>query len=374
MKFLGNIKFEMDDETKKKAILFGGIAAGVLVLIIVISIVVSIANRKTPYEDVESIMSEAAYKYLNANKELLPNETSPETTVNVSVLVEKEYMKELKKYTKDESCEGKVVVKYKDNDYDYQGYLTCKEYKTNLLVDQIKNDNPIVASGDGLYDETDFLRFRGEYVNNYLAIGDIYYRIFKIGADNKIYIIPEDMDAKDDTQYIYWDDRYNSEEESTRGINDYNLSRIKRSLNTIYDGLDDLLKKNITTHYACIGKRSDVNSDNSGLAECSNKVENVNISLLPVYEYIKGSIAPACKTVESRECKNYNYLIIGESNWWTLTADSSNTYKVYYVLRNGEIGSDRGDVRKLARYVVALKPETLLKSGKGTEEEPYRIR
>ena len=287
MSFLDNLKGSIDDDMKKKMFVFGGIAIGLVVLIIIIAVVVSIINKKTPYEKVEHIMAEAAYKYLDANKELLPNETNLTTTVSTKVLVEKEYMKELKKLTKDESCKGEVVVKYKDGDYDYQGYLTCKNYKTELLIDRIKKDNPVVVAGDGLYDETEFLRFRGEYVNNYLKVGDINYRILKVGSDNKIYITPQDMDDMDEKIYIYWDDRYNTEEEISCGINDYNLSRIKRSLEDIYKSLDSLIKNNITTYTACIGKRAETNTDNSGTTECGNKLEKTAISLMPVYEYIK---------------------------------------------------------------------------------------
>ena len=374
MNFLDSLKGSIDDDTKKKIFIFGGIAVGLVILIIIIAVIVSIINRKTPYVEVENIMAKAAYKYLQDNKDLLPNETNLTTTVNTSVLTEKEYMKELKKYTKDESCKGEVVVKYKNGDYDYQGYLTCKNYKTELLIDRIKKDNPVVVAGDGLYDETEFLRFRGEYVNNYLKVGNINYRILKVGSDNKIYITPQDMDDMDEKIYIYWDDRYNTEEDISCGINDYNLSRIKKSLDGIYDSLDGLIKKNATTYTACIGKRSETNTDNSGTTECGNKIEDAKIGLIPIYEYIKGSIAPECKSPISKECKNYNYLIIDKAGWWTLTGVSTDTSNIFYVNANGEIDKEKGDSRKLARYVVALKGETLLNGGKGTKSNPYTIR
>ena len=366
---------DMDEYTKKKLMIYGGIAAGGLIfLIIIISIIVSILTRKTPYDKVETILEKAAYKYFNDNKELLPTEEKPTAKVSDDVLTKQEYMKELKKYTRDESCSAEVVVTYKDKDYDYQGYLTCKDFKTEVFVDKLKKDHKIVTEGDGLYDEGEFLRFRGEYLNNYIKFGDTRYRIIKIGADNKIYITPEDMDDNDESTYIYWDDRYNTEQESSSGINDYSLSRIKRSLEQVYNSLDPLLKEKSTTYSACVGKRSEENVDNSGITECTTRIDDVKISLIPIYEYIKASMSPSCKSPSSRECKNYNYLIIDEASWWTLTGDSADTSSIYYVTSSGEIDKDRGNNRKLARYVVALKPGVLFKEGSGTSKNPYVIR
>lgn len=367
------LKNSFDEDSRKKIMKFGIVFLGIIILIIIISIIFSIINRKTSYEKMETIMEEAAYKYYQNNLGQLPTLEVKTAIVSVDTLVEQEYMKEISKYTKDESCTGNVIVTNYNGEYDYQGYLMCNDFTTSLVVDIIKKDNTVVSNGAGLYDESGILRFRGEQVSNYLKIKDTIYRIIKIDTNNKIFITPNTMDDNDDNLNVYWDDRYNSEEDLSCGINDYSVSRIRESLNKIYNNLDKDLKDNLINYDLCINKRSEVDSINDGSIECSQKIENQKIGLLPLYEYIKGSIAPSCINAQTKECKNYNYLIM-EDGWWTLTANSANSYHIYYVTTSGEIDKDKGDYKKLARYVVALKPNTLFKDGNGTKEKPYEIR
>lgn len=364
----------MDDKSKKMVRLFAFGFIGIIILIIIIAIIVAIANKKTSYESMEEIMEKAAYEYFQNNLGQLPNAEVRTAVVSAQTLAEQKYMKSIEKYTKDSSCTGNVIVTYVNGDYDYQGYLTCNSFITNLLVDKIKKDNQIVTTGAGLYDESEVLRFRGEYVNNYLKVDNQLYRIIKVDSENKIYITPQELDDHDESIYVYWDDRYNSEEDMSCGINDYSLSRIKDSIESVYQNLNKNLKENTTTFKACAANRNELDSNNTGSTECSRTLENVNISLIPIYEYIKASIAPACTAPSSKECKNYNYLYMKDSKWWTGTGDVSNTDKIYYINYTGEIEKDRGFSKMLARYVLALKPNTLLKDGNGTKEKPYTIR
>ena len=365
---------QFDEQSRKRIILFGVILLGIVSIIIIISIIFSIVNRKSSYEKVEELMEKAAYEYYQNNLGQLPTAEVNMTIVSDQTLVEQEYMKKISKYTKDESCTGNVIVTYNEGDYVYQAYLTCNKFTTSLLVDKIKKDNIIVTTGAGLYDESEILRFRGEKVNNYLKIKDTIYRIIKIDSENRIYITPNTMDDNDEKLRIIWDDRYNSEEDSSCGINDYSVSRIKDNLNNIYNNLDKELKENLVNYDVCYGKRNEYASINDGTIECTQKIENQKIGLLPTYEYIKGSIATNCLNSQTKECKNYNYLVMTDLSWWTLTADAANTYYVYYVNSSGELEKDKGDYKKLARYVVALKPNTLFKDGNGTSSKPYEIR
>lgn len=364
----------LDEQSRKKLMIFGIGFVGIIILIIIISIIVSIVNRRTPYEDMEEIMEKAAYNYYQQNLGQLPTETVKTSVISAQTLVEQEYMKEISKYTKDESCSGNVIVTYYDGEYDYQGYLTCNDFTTSLLTDKIKKDNAVITSGAGLYDESGVLRFRGEHVNNYLKVDDVIYRIMKIDTENKIYLTPETMNYNDLNVFVYWDDRYNTEAQSSCGINDYSLSRVRDTAENIYKNLNKNLKDKTTTFTACVANRADNNTDNSGNVECSKVLEKVNVSLIPIYEYIKASIAPSCTMPASKECKNYNYLYMDESGWWSGTGDATNTDKIYGIKSNGEIEKNKGYTRMLARYVIALKPNTLFKTGEGTLEKPYEIR
>ncbi len=365
----------LDDQSKKLIKKASIILFGIIIFIIVISIVISIINRKTSYIQMESIMEKAAYNYYQDNLSQLPSADVKTSIVSVQTLIDKEYMKKsIEKYTKDASCTGNVIVTYINDDYDYQAYLTCNSFKTELLVDKIKSDNPLVTSDAGLYDEEGLLRFRGEKVNNYLKIEDELYRIVKIDAENKIYITPEDMDDNSDLLNVIWDDRYNTEQDNGSGINSYNLSRINDSLNNIYNSFSNTLKSYITTYSTCIAKRANDDTNNTGSTECSEKNDNRYIGLFPLYEYIKASIAPACNSALTKECKNYNYLVMKDNRWWTSTGRTDDTKSVYYISGSGEIDKDSANNRRLARYVLALKANTILKDGTGTNDKPYQIR
>ena len=78
-------------------------------------------------------MNQDKISYLMDNKDMLPNTENNMVSIPVETLVEQEYMKPLYKYTKNKTCTGEVKVLYKDNDYDYQGYLTCDNFKTIIL-------------------------------------------------------------------------------------------------------------------------------------------------------------------------------------------------------------------------------------------------
>lgn len=369
--FLDNLR-NMDDESKKKIKLLGIGLIGFIILIIIIAIIVAIINRKTSYEDMEIIMSKAAYSYYQDNLGKLPTESSKTSVVDETTLVNGKYMKSIKKYTKDETCKGRVEVTYNNGDFDYQTYLTCNSFTTSLLRDQIKKDNLVVTSGSGLYNQNETLSFRGESINNYLKIDNEVYRIIKIDPNGNIFITLDLVNESDDKYFIKWDDRYNTESDSNIGINNYSLSRIKDSLNQIYNSLSKDLKANLINFDLCTNKRNLSATINDGSIECQT-TENTKIGLLTTYDYINASLAPLCSSVASKECKNYNYLY-NEQNYWLATASTDNTFDIYYVDLVGEIEKTYGDSSKDARYVVALKANTLLKEGNGTKKSPYQIR
>lgn len=368
--------FKNLDENSKKLLKKFLIGLGIFILLLIILIVViKIITRKTSYVDTENIMAQAAYNYYQDNKELLPTSEVKTQVVSIQTLVDGEYMKELVKYTKNESCTGNVVVTYVDGEYDYQGYLTCDDFNTELLVDKIKNDNEIVENGNGLYKENEeLLRFRGEFVNNYLKVGEEVYRIIKIDNENRMYLMPSVIKSNNEDYRSTWDDRYNKEQDSSCGINDYSVSRVKEKLNSIYENLDPTLKNKLVNFDLCIGKRTKADITTDGQVECKTKETDQRIGLLPLYEYMRASIDNGCNSFTSKECKNYNYLVMKETSWWTLTAMADDTATSYSVLSSGVIDKDKGFSKKATRFVVALRANTLYNGGKGTLEDPYTFR
>ena len=180
------------------------------------------------------------------------------------------------------------------------------------------------------------------------------------------------MRKEEEKVYAEWDDRYNTEEEENYGINDYSLSRVKISLQKYYKSLSEEIRNNTTTFSICDGKRADTSAENG--AECYHISDETTISLIPLYDYIKASIAPGCTTPLSKECGNYNYLKDADHNWWTATGLATDTSNVYYIDYNGIIDRDKANSGKYARYMLAIKSNAVLKEGNGSSSNPYVLR
>ena len=72
------------------------------------------------------------------------------------------------------------------------------------------------------------------------------------------------------------------------------------------------------------------------------------------------------------ECKNYNYLIDGDTTYWTLTPTVENTYSAYRIVEN--IESSRTSRTGAYKYVYYLSNRLVYVSGTGTENDPYIVK
>lgn len=356
---------------KQKITLFGSIAFVMLLIIITISIAVKLVGVKITYEQLEEELENSTYKYLSENPNELPNANNPTVVINANTLIENKYIKELKKYVKDSSCTANVLVDYENNNYKYQAYLTCNNFKTEKLIDVIKNNNKISQTGEGLYEMNTELIFRGQNPKNYVLFADRLWRIVKINKDGNINIIvtTEKADINDE-----WDDRYNTEKGTQRGINNFLLSRTFNAIQNFYDTTLSSYNSYLAKYDLCVGKRLEESTDKSGSLECNEKIEKQYIGLLPVYDYMNASLDGLCQTSISKECQNYNYLADNKFKWWTMTADMKTTYDVFYVSTKGQLESDYASVNAQHRFVIALNSDVLFAGGDGTKDNPYTIR
>lgn len=79
------------------------IIVGILVVFLfIILLVVIFSSGKKTYDDVEKIMKDAAVEYYKVQKGLLPQEDGEKVTVNVSTLVDSQFMKPLDELLDDE--------------------------------------------------------------------------------------------------------------------------------------------------------------------------------------------------------------------------------------------------------------------------------
>ena len=354
-----------------------GLAVGFLVLIIVILIGGSLIYNKFFYKrsfsEIESIMLEATKKYTSQNKNILPKEINETITLSTNELVKAEQMKDISEYLKDDSitCTGNITITNINNTYRYVPILDCgNDYETVKFVDYLKNENPIVEAGNGLYNMNEELVFRGDTLNNYLKLSDKLYRIVKITNDSPVVIFSEKGDK------IQWDNRYNTSKQSTIGINDYSVSIIRDYLTSMYKNgtifTSDSDKNLVIAHNLNIGKRSSKDTDKSGQYEKSAIIEKQFIGLLPLYDYLNASLDSECTTSVSANCMNYNFLANYRNAWWTMTSTSLNTYNVfqienYALLKNGNSSA-------VPRYVLHLAKDALYVSGDGTKTNPYIIK
>ena len=374
-------------DPKKKMLRFMAIIVAVMIVVLIILFLVSsLGNRKSntySYSQIENILEKAAKSYFKDNDGMLPQEENYTVEVDDDDLVAAGKMKSLSSYPTKGGvvCTGSVSVQLEDDDYVYSPILNCGDnYATVSLASKVISKNEIVTSGDGLYSRNGEYIFRGENVNNYVQLDNNLWRIVKITSDNEIVLITEYG-----VGYTHsWDNRYNEQKKYDAGINNYDVSRVKDFLDDVYKNsatsktkdkylLSKKDKTKLVTYDLCIGKRNTKSEDKKNTEECKQTLKDQKLGLLTLSDYLYASVDPNCKSIETKSCKNYNYLINGKS-WWLVTANSENTYGVYVIKVGGTVKSDYASNFAYVRPVVHLNSNVLFKSGKGTEDKPYKVR
>lgn len=359
-------------------------AFGIIVFLILVAVLIYfINNRKISFTDVESKMVEAAQKYYDANSNALPQIEGNSVEVSLNTLEAEEYMKPVSKYVKDDtlSCTGRVTVTKSGTSYSYSPYLNCgNSYSTTFLYEKLKKD--LVTTGDGLYEMSltsvdssnattikPFYVYRGDYVNNFVSIDEKLWRVVKLDDNNNIMIIYNEIDLES-----LWDDRFNAERNSATGINDYELSRIRKNIENIYNGktFSDSFKSKLIKYNACIGKRSSAKTANDGSIECSKTLKDQYFSLLPTYDFMNASLDATCKKLDDLQCSNYNYLASYDRTWAFATGDADTTYKIYKFGNSVSKGSAKNTTR--LRLVAYLNKHVSISKGSGTQTDPYILK
>lgn len=355
----------------KKLFKYMFIVIGVFVgLMIIIGVVKLIVGNKLSYPKIEDKMQKAAISYLNDKDTELSLPTGNEVVnVDVEDLVANKNMKELSKYVKNKNvtCTGNVVVRKQNDEYLYIPHLDCGDaYKTTSLKDYIIDKQGIVSEGDGLYYFNNEYVYRGEYVNNYLSFAGQTWRILEIDADGNIKLLQDETKLRKT-----WDNRYNVEAKSSVGINNYELSRINKTLNDLYDEIftaDD--KKYITSKNLCVGKRFIGDTTKNGQTECTEILENQNIGLIQMDEYLRVSLDSNCTKIREGACQNYNYLSKYTEAWWSITPNAVDTHSAYEIY-SGIANSSNASISKLVRASIYLNNDVIYVSGDGSIENPY---
>ena len=363
----------------KKIVKIIGIVVGVFILLIVILLLVSACSKKKlDYNKIQDNMILAAKSYYQTKPDNLPKEDGDTRNVKLSVLINEGYMEDPAKTYKDEtlSCDGSITVTNNNGFNLYSPSLTCgKDFRTQLLKDKIIDDS-LVETGIGLYEVGDQYIYRGEVTNNFVRFpgNNKLFRIIRINDDGTIRLFEvEGLSEK------VWDDRYNTEKNTTTGVNQYvyeNLnSRIKDSVKAYYNDSSvwtDSMKSYIMTQQLCIGKRSDADITKNGETECTVKLDHQQLGLLNVYEYLQASLDNNCTSTKSIACINYNWLATFRKRFWTVTGDINDSSRVYVIFQS--LTSTQCNNAHTINTVFNISDKVTYVSGDGTEGNPYVFR
>lgn len=358
----------------RKMAIYLGIAIGSIIFLIILLIVLkSAVGTRINTKTFEKKLETAAKDYYKKYDKKMPKTNGDKTSISIDDLVDAGYLKDPNKLLKKGiTCEGGVNVSNNNGYYLYQPVIECSDgYSTNVLYKKILENNKNRQDRDGLYKINNYYLFRGEQVNNYVKFAGKIWRILRINEDNTVRLI-----LADKIDSVVWDDRYNDTKNDSVGKNDYEISRIKQVLNDYFTDADLKYfssedKALIVPTELCIGARNELFSLNDGSIECSKKTEKYPIGLLQVNEYPIVSLDENCRNISDIQCINYNYLA-NFNSFWTITPDSTNTYKVYRV--SGTARSSNANSYAQPRMVINISPDALCSEGNGTYEKPYIIK
>lgn len=362
------------DEKMKKTLTY--VLAGFGGFIFLLFIISSCTKKTYDFEDLVEDMVDVTQKYYENNKDKLPSQDKDTQTYTLKKMISDGKIEELSKLfdKEDIKCDGNVTVINNNDNYLYTPYLSCGEdYSTLYLKDKLIEDS-LVEQGVGLYETNNEYVYKGEVKNNYVSIEEQLYRIIKINEDGSLRLI-----AETPLKYIYWDDRYNSERNSNKGINEYEInsidSRIKNALKEYYENEEiftKTLKPYIVTQDLCIGKRTEADPTKDGSAECSIKMANQNLGALVVYEYLQASLDPECNNTISTSCTNYNWLNDSKFSTWTLTANPETSYQAFAI--SGSVYTKNCNTQSNVNVVFNITDKAIYLDGDGTELNPYTFK
>ena len=367
-----------NSDIKKRLMKIMLIVVGVLIVLLIITLIMSLfSNKSKTYEEIEEIMKNAAIEYYDVQSGLLPKEEGETITVKASTLIDAELMKPLSELREGESCSGRVEVTKVGDNIIYTPYLDCgNNYTTKELYKAILEQG-IVTSDNGLYDMNGEKVYRGDDVNNYLQLDNYLFRIVKVTSDNKILLILNEMAS---TSSSYYDDRYNQDRRFNSGFNDYRISRIREYLDDLYNNkleyslLSKKDKEKLVPFNLCIGKRTPTDTTNNNSLECKDILENQMIGLLTVSDYMNASLDANCLKTIDRSCQNYNYLKLSGTEWWLVTGNSLNNYEAYIVKSSGYLDENTASGYKKVRPTIMLNNNVMIKSGSGSESNPFILK
>ncbi len=102
------------------------------------------------------------------------------------------------------------------------------------------------------------------------------------------------------------------------------------------------------------------------------------IGLMSITDFGYGSNNASCErttdlSTSNNVCISNNYLFNSSTHQWVITPNSGDSYNMWFVYMGGSVRRSFTSNTFGVRPSLFLKPEVKIKSGKGTEQEPYRL-
>lgn len=351
------------------------IIAGAVVIVIVLLVIKLVQDSKIGNNASEKELIRAAQKYFKEKPYLLPSENYAMEKVNSNILVERNYLKQKKDSNgMPRQCSSYITVTNVGGEYFYNPFVKCGiSDDTILLYDRLvaiaKEENK--NGENGLFIVGDKYIFRGDKPANHILFAGKKWRIMSLNEDKTIKLFYNG----DEAESRVWDDRFNIEANSVKGVNDYSISRVKEYVNTYINNSTNFSNKSkakLAFMDLCIGKRDLEETSIDGRVECSQLFEHQLIGIPSVNEYLSISNDPNCPSL-IRSCSNYNFMA-RKSSFWSLTPVGGNTHQVYRVFpEEGLIARDA--TSKIYAYpVISLKGDVAILSGSGTSADPFVLK
>lgn len=214
--------------------------------------------------------------------------------------------------------------------------------ESEVLSKIIQKDNKIVTKGDGLYNNSGELVFKGKKINNYLMYSNILWRIVKINNDDTVVLVTDSSVANlayDKTNIDFL----------KSNINDW-LNKSEDKTGIFESKLNDS-RKYLVPNKICL---DDIN--NLKEITCRKKDNSKFVSLISVADYLNS--------------KNTDSYINNTNSIWTVN-HKDNT-KVWFISK-GNISNNVTTSIYGVKPVITLKNTIGIIKGNGTKENPYII-
>lgn len=252
-----------------------------------------------------------------------------------------------------------------------QDYSIQKDSTIHLILKYVMLNNekiPVVITKEGLYpDEYEEGRyvFKGMNINNYIKVGNEFWRIISIEKDGSIKILK--------------DTPLEQKAFSTENLNNWDSSSIKEYLNTEYvTKLNTRLKSHVLSSSWSIGPISFTNDDlaNQIANEKTIQSEKSEIGLITVSDYLRAnSNQDQCSNIllESQNneiCQTTNWMYLTNQLWWTITPSVDYNEYNFLVGKDGSIYLYPAVLNNNIRPAIYLDSSAIV-AGSGTKEDPF---